>query len=103
LAPVKYVATLAAMGSASGAKTWVLKPSAVAASASIFPNCPAPKMPMVEPGARGEGLGMWFEGNGFSLFIAPCLEAFGDAFILQCNNGSREQAGIGSSGLADGE
>ena len=46
-----WAAATSKAGPVAGAKTWVRRPSRAAASASMRPSWPAPRMPIVPPGA----------------------------------------------------
>ena len=45
-----------------GSKIWDVKPNREAATASIFPNCPPPKMPILDPGLSILSI-LWFIWN----------------------------------------
>src|SRR5919106_5130405 len=80
----------------------VLSPSLAAASASMRPSCPPPRMPIVLPGGSGaSGIILDRLGDGVGLGGAQGGDAVREARVGQRQDLRRKQAGIGGTGFAD--
>src|ERR1700758_3554752 len=84
-----------------GESTWHLKPSRAAASASMRPSWPPPRIPMVASGLSTSVLRMGRDRIG--LRRAPGVEALAEAGIGQGEHRRSEQRGIDGASLADRE
>src|SRR5690606_30410008 len=85
---------------------WVFRPRRAAASASMRPSWPPPRMPMVLPSGSGTALLGNIDGtlrDGLRLLAAMRVEPLGDIGIAEGEDGGGEQVSIGGTGLADGE
>src|SRR5512143_700903 len=81
-----------------------LRPRRLAATASMRPSWPPPKMPMVEPGGSGaSGIVLDRLGDGLSLRRAEGSAACGKLLVGKREDLRREQSRVGRSCLADGE
>src|ERR1700691_3289690 len=91
-----------------GAKTWHLKPSRAAACASMRPNWPPPRIPIVAPGSStGDALLtrriLRPFGDAGGLTFAPRFQPAAQAGIAQRQNARRQKCGVDRARLADGE
>src|SRR3990170_6890818 len=82
---------------------WLFSPSLAAASASMRPSWPPPRMPMVLPGGRASGIILWCLGNAVGLCRAPRDDAGGERLVGKRQDLRGEKASIGGAGRADGE
>src|SRR5687767_6535450 len=84
---------------------WVLKPSLEAASDSMRPSWPPPRIPMTEPGGRmrrsGSGIGARLGGDGSGLLVAEVPERERNGRPAEGQHLGRQQGGVDGSGLAD--
>src|SRR5262245_40955508 len=103
---VLLAATSKAGLKASGEKTWQRKPSRAAASASMRPSWPPPRMPIIEPGGSGLAAGIDVRRalrDGFRLRAPPIGEAFCERLVGGRKDRGGKEPGIGRAGLADRE
>ena len=94
--------------SGSGQSTWHLKPSRAAASASMRPSWPPPRMPIVASGRAATRCMLTPCPSGVSatavgLRCAPGVEPLGERRIGQRQHARGEQRRIDRAGLADRE
>src|SRR6478672_1047662 len=81
-----------------------LSPSRLAASASMRPSWPPPRMPMVLPGgSRASRLILDRLSDGVSLRRAEGSDAKRKPAVAERQDLRRQQSGIGRAGSADGE
>src|SRR6056297_369844 len=83
-----------------GSKMQVLNPRRAAATESMRPNWPPPRMPMVAPGERGSVIA-WLVWNGGRKCSAPVIEALREGGVGIGKDRGGHQPGIGGPCRAD--
>src|SRR5688572_6537565 len=84
---------------------WVFMPSRAAASASMRPSCPPPRMPITLPGGSGPSLRLIGRelGDGLALLAPIGLEAFVELGVVEREDRGGEKRGVGRTGFPDRE
>src|SRR5690349_1610486 len=84
---------------------WQERPSSAAASASMRPSWPPPRIPTIMPGRTGDGSFIVRRAlvDGRRLGHAPAVEPAGNLVAEQSEHGRGEEGSIDRARAADGE
>src|SRR4051812_226119 len=82
---------------------WVLKPRRDAASESMRPSWPPPRMPMVAPRGRASAIFAGCRGDLGGLLGAIAGQGGVQLLVVEREDRGSEERGVGGAGLADGK